>query len=1284
LAQASSRQRIPGLLPTDIVLRVERLRDATVSGEIDRVLLLAPGGSVAEGRIDCGGLVVQADQPPTRGGSTAPYSDPFGLELWKRLPATVSELLLASLGRATATAATKDGGAVDRRLVLSLAADSHSSALPWERLRLSPQFGFPQLTGRLAFVRHLDGAIQRPLPCVLDRPAKVLLLVGDIGQLNASTAADRELGRAIDDLRQQVAGHGAVELTVASSWPLPQADHLVGDLDSVQAVQQVIGRGFDVVHLLLHNNPLRPGEGAFEFGRGSGAPFTLTDSDLLHAIGAQTRVLVLGCCSVTDSLARRLAEQVDHVVGTFGAVDPADTTRALGSFYQHWLGPRRVDLVAAMRDVRAALHDQQSVGAWRWQHWCRDLARDPLVFPEQQTLHRYLESLHQKAGELNHALVGGLTPNQRRQALAKTYVRLDLQRVGQRLEPLHSDAAKGDLDPGKNWQLGDLLRLDRHQHPWATGRWLVVAPATSGKTSLLRETVRWLTAPERRRLVPILVTAQQVAELGVGRLADLVKLPDVAALGDATLRELRDRGLLLFVCDAVDEVDEDKRGKVDELLHSLLTELRDCPVVIARREAGVKRDDGFAGRSEPAFVPLSVQPLEPTESRELVQKWIALLHANKQDNAGLFAFRTADDAFTTLWAEVESLRGRWLREALRNPFVCGLTAVLFSAHAGSEAWRAPQRRHELWQEFVLVALSAAHQGSAALDKLTAAALLRVLEDLALAMFERGQRWLVRDHGRSGGQPDEAVPVVARCMAQASCATLCGSTPVSVLGRLEMTGVFGRLGETKWRFELAGFQDVLAARRLHAMASQSGHFDPQQLASFVPDLVQGKTVAANEVSRLQQTGEALSMVTSHLTTAREVEAWLKFLQTRLGDREVVIRAVEYAAPDLVGTSVLESVVKLDDRGDRAKAIRGLAERIQDAAAAAGLLRLFASMARNAEDLWLIHEVAAKEELRAHGGSTIVDERLRELAGACRSEVQLSSDGGIEVLSLLVTKKAGGSAERFAWRRIPLPTVEFLMGSPSEDVDRQDNEIQHPVLLTVPYWLQETTLTVAHWALLDADHEMPYVKKKGGKQYANHRHRKPIRGMLTDRAMRDMPAIHISWQQVQIYARFVQALLRQATGNAKAKQAVSGLLVGLPTEAQWEWASRGGYGPDRRFGALSEEDAARTIVHGRNWTTERADPVSLGRTQAFGLRHMLGNVWEWVEDWCAEDFGRGDRALPAIDRDPTGPNSGEFRVLRGGSFVDPLLRSRCAARDWFGPVNRNGFIGARLCLRPPPSS
>lgn len=122
--------------------------------------------------------------------------------------------------------------------------------------------------------------------------------------------------------------------------------------------------------------------------------------------------------------------------------------------------------------------------------------------------------------------------------------------------------------------------------------------------------------------------------------------------------------------------------------------------------------------------------------------------------------------------------------------------------------------------------------------------------------------------------------------------------------------------------------------------------------------------------------------------------------------------------------------------------------------------------------------------------------------------------------------------------------------------------------------------------------------------------------------------------------------------------------LPTEAEWEKAARGGQ-EGLAFPWGDEADRARANFEGQGTL-----PVGNYAPNAYGLFDMAGNVWEWVADWFdAAYYARSPEA------DPTGPETGKERVLRGGSYVDGIGPNRVSHRHWFPPTARYKWLGFR---------
>jgi formylglycine-generating enzyme required for sulfatase activity len=149
----------------------------------------------------------------------------------------------------------------------------------------------------------------------------------------------------------------------------------------------------------------------------------------------------------------------------------------------------------------------------------------------------------------------------------------------------------------------------------------------------------------------------------------------------------------------------------------------------------------------------------------------------------------------------------------------------------------------------------------------------------------------------------------------------------------------------------------------------------------------------------------------------------------------------------------------------------------------------------------------------------------------------------------------------------------------------------------------------------------------------------------------PVVGVSWEQAQAFAEW--------TG------------LRLPTEAEWEYACRAGSVTQYSAGD-TEEDLARVGWFGGN-SEGRAHEVGEKSPNAFGLYDLHGNVWEWCSDWD------GPYRKEAVV-DPTGPGSGDFRILRGGSWNFPARFARSAYRRGYVPAVRYNNFGFRLARGP----
>lgn len=251
---------------------------------------------------------------------------------------------------------------------------------------------------------------------------------------------------------------------------------------------------------------------------------------------------------------------------------------------------------------------------------------------------------------------------------------------------------------------------------------------------------------------------------------------------------------------------------------------------------------------------------------------------------------------------------------------------------------------------------------------------------------------------------------------------------------------------------------------------------------------------------------------------------------------------------------------------------------------------------------------------------------------------------------------------------IPAAQFEMGASSDDkYADEDEHPQHTVELTQDFYMSESEVTVGQFRnFIEAtEHQTRAEKvideKKNLPKFLAGLTGKDIKpwnapGFHQDD---DRPVINVSWDDAQAYCEWLQSQ--------------GGRLFRLPTEAEWEYACRG-----KTTGLFNYVNPPEFASEGANLAgTVGSDaflktaPVNSFEPNAFGLFDMHGNVAEWCADWYAPDYYEN-----SPPQDPQGPETGTYRVHRGGSFAQEPDNARSSDRNGLRQDGLDEFVGFRV--------
>ena len=269
-------------------------------------------------------------------------------------------------------------------------------------------------------------------------------------------------------------------------------------------------------------------------------------------------------------------------------------------------------------------------------------------------------------------------------------------------------------------------------------------------------------------------------------------------------------------------------------------------------------------------------------------------------------------------------------------------------------------------------------------------------------------------------------------------------------------------------------------------------------------------------------------------------------------------------------------------------------------------------------------------------------------SCRKD----NAGNTVVKTFAITGKDGKSVD---FRMIEVKSGEFMMGATSEQAGAYDREKPaHKVKLTKDYFIGETEVTQALWEAVMGSNRSGFGTDD------------PDRGSL--------PVESVSWNDICGEGGFIEKLNDVLQG-----QLPEGRKFRLPTEAEWEYAARGGHKSPKFQTMYSGSGTIDEVAWYKNNSEGKTHPVKSLKANSLGLYDMSGNVWELCSDWSGGTYYK-DSSHNGADTvtDPQGPETGSNRIVRGGSWDDNPVSCRVSLRGGTIPGLRQDNQGLRLAL------
>ncbi|MDX2281332.1 MAG: formylglycine-generating enzyme family protein [Saprospiraceae bacterium] len=250
-------------------------------------------------------------------------------------------------------------------------------------------------------------------------------------------------------------------------------------------------------------------------------------------------------------------------------------------------------------------------------------------------------------------------------------------------------------------------------------------------------------------------------------------------------------------------------------------------------------------------------------------------------------------------------------------------------------------------------------------------------------------------------------------------------------------------------------------------------------------------------------------------------------------------------------------------------------------------------------------------------------------------------------------------------VPIPGGTYLRGCADEkDPDCGDDEKPVREVKINAFSMGRTEVTNAQYcAFLNAmgnreDGGVTWIDLEEEFQDEHCRIKQKGKKFEVEKGYEQHPVIYVSWYGAKAYCDWLSSK-------------VNGRKYRLPTEAEWEYAARGGNKPGGYKYAGSDDLDAVGWYSGNSG--DKIHPVGQKKGNELGLMDMSGNLWEWCSDWFSDSY----YADGPVDN-PQGPVDGAARVSRGGSWFNTPQFCRVSNRDYWRPGNRDNRLGFRVAV------